>query len=106
MWVAGLTHVMCWRKPHSVSGKAKTETLSAPSTNLDEKKHVCSACLHARKVQQLSVSCIFQVPIFMLCAMLNSGGTANLLLAVLFISVQAGSIQNQGIVGCFFSLFF
>lgn len=28
--------------------------------------------------------------------MLNSGGIANLLLAVLFISVQAGSIQNQG----------
>ena len=40
MWVAGLTHVMCWRQSHSVSGKAKTETLSAPSTNLDEKKNM------------------------------------------------------------------
>lgn len=96
MWVAGFTHVVGWRQPHSVSGEAKTETLSAPSTNLHEKKAICSARLHARKVQQLSVSCIFQVPIFMLCAMLNSGGTANLLLAVLFISVQADSIQNQG----------
>ena len=33
--------------------------------------------------------------------MLNSGVTANLVLAVLFIAVQARSIQNQGKLNCF-----
>ena len=58
-----------------------------------------SACLHTRKVRLLAVSCIF--PLSMLCVMLNSGVTANLVLAVLFIAVQARSIQNQGKLNCF-----
>ena len=58
-----------------------------------------SACLDARKVQQLAISCIF--PLSMPRVMLNSGVTANLVLAVLFIAVQARSIQNQGKLNCF-----
>ena len=63
----------------------------------------CNACLHARKVQQLAISCSF--PLSMLCVMLNSGVAANLVLAVLFISVQARSIHNQGKLNCFSAVF-
>ena len=59
--------------------------------------------MRARKVHQLAVSCIF--PHSMLGVMLNSGVTANLVFALLLISVQARSIKNQGKLN-FFSVDF
>lgn len=73
--------------------------MSAPSTKFESEKQRHPVVVHARNVQQLAVSCIF--PFSMLGVMLNSGVTQNLLLAVLLISVQARSIQNQGKLNCF-----